>query len=373
MSSSNEWLRLRPSARRALENFCLDRGKIFYPKTDLNARVALPLIRRTKEEADLVAVEVAGACAQFFGKPPASISLLEGAGTFHALYRVRQPGGAAYVCRVGLAGGESYAFEFLADGWAAQVLCRIGVPTAPVCLVDLSRETCPFDFELMREVEGRTLKSFEDEETQFTPPRLLSELGYLAATVHEVETEDFGLLDVRRIADGSDARGHGLLKTWREYVLLNLNEHVETCSSIGAIGVEEAARIKDVFTRAANIFEDAPSRLLHGDLGAHNVLSDGERITALIDWEDSLCGDPIFDIAYWGTFVRDSMREPFLEGYRRARTLPADFERRYWLYYLRVALSKTVHRHLFGYADRRGRPPASLRIQKGLERFEAAG
>jgi aminoglycoside phosphotransferase (APT) family kinase protein len=163
------------------------------------------------------------------------------------------------------------------------------------------------------------------------------------------------------------------LQTWREYVLLNLDEHVEACRAAGAISREEVARITEAFDRAAHILEDAPSRLLHGDLGAHNVLSDGERLTALIDWEDALCGDPIFDIAYWGTFVRDEMREPFLEGYRAARALPADFERRYWLYYLRVALSKTVHRQRFGYADRAaGRPPASQRIRKGLERFEAA-
>jgi hypothetical protein len=37
------------------------------------------------------------------------------------------------------------------------------------------------------------------------------------------------------------------------------------------------------------------------------------------------------------------------------------------LYFLRVALAKTVVRHNLGLRDRPGRPPASLRIQRGLQ------
>jgi aminoglycoside phosphotransferase (APT) family kinase protein len=379
MTGSNEWLRLGGGARGALEEFCRLRRKTFYPKTDLDA-AALPTLRRRKAEVAAASAGVARACAELFGGPPRVVEPLEGAGTLHALFRVVAGDGEPYVFRAGLAGDESrafefeaHAFEFIVDGWASETLSRAGAPTAEVCLVDLAREVCPFDFEIAREARGRTLKSFEDEETQATPPRLLSGLGRLAAVVHGVETEGFGLIDVSRIAEDGRARGRGLLKTWREYVMLNLDAHVEACRRIGAVGDEEAARIRDVFDGAADLLEGVPSRLLHGDLGAHNVLTDGERLTAIIDWEDALCGDPVFDIAYWGTFVRDEMRETFLEGYRSARALPADFERRYWLYYLRVALSKTVHRRLFGHADRPGRPAASRRIQKGLERFESSG
>lgn len=371
MSSSSDWLRLGRGALGALAEFCRRRRETFYPKTDLGAGDDLELLRRRRAEAAAGTQAVADVCSDFFGARSESVALLEGAGTFNALYRVNA-GGASYVCRVNLRAASDYAFEFLIDGWAGEVLRRRGLPHAPVLLVDLSRASCPFDYELSAEAEGQTLRSFEDEETQETPTGLLEELGRAAASVHEIETEGFGLLDVRPIVSDGAARGRGLLKTWGEYVLLNLVEHVEACLRIGAVDEAEAARIRRAFDAAAGLLDDSPSRLLHGDLGAHNVFADGERVTALIDWEDALAGDPVFDIAYWGTFVRDPMREPFLAGYRSVRRLPEDFERRYWLYYLRVALSKTVHRHLFGYAERPGRPPASRRIQKGLERFEAA-
>jgi len=42
---------------------------------------------------------------------------------------------------------------------------------------------------------------------------------------------------------------------------------------------------------------------------------------------------------------------------------------RFWTYFLRVALAKTVVRHNLGLRDRPGRPPASRRIQLALDRL----
>lgn len=37
--------------------------------------------------------------------------------------------------------------------------------------------------------------------------------------------------------------------------------------------------------------------LIHGDLGGYNILTDGEQITALIDWDRAMYGDPLYDVA----------------------------------------------------------------------------
>jgi hygromycin-B 4-O-kinase len=36
---------------------------------------------------------------------------------------------------------------------------------------------------------------------------------------------------------------------------------------------------------------------VHGDFGSNNVLTDGRCITGVIDWEEALIGDPLFDLA----------------------------------------------------------------------------
>src|SRR5262249_47268553 len=150
----------------------------------------------------------------------------------------------------------------------------------------------------------------------------------------------------------------GMFDSWRDYVLLNLDQHLQACENIAAIRPSERRRIQSAFAALDPLFSSVLPALLHGDLGNHNVFAQGGAITALLDWEDCLSGDPLFDIAFWATFHPDARHESFFEGYRSERSLPADFELRFWLYYLRVALSKTVHRHRFGYADQPGRPPA---------------
>jgi fructosamine-3-kinase len=211
------------------------------------------------------------------------------------------------------------------------------------------------------------LKEFEDPQTQYMQPTLLRAVGTYLAHVHGIELEKYGPLSVLSVMS-DDPRPCGVHDSWRDYILLLLQQHAQVCLQIGAITRHELQAIEKIFVRYAYVFDDVPSVLLHGDLGNQNFIScDGLTIAGLVDWEDCMSGDPVFDIAFWGTFFRDHMLEDFLAGYQTVRSLPADFTLRYWLYYLRIALSKTVHRFYFGYTDRPGRPPASMRIQKALE------
>jgi len=49
----------------------------------------------------------------------------------------------------------------------------------------------------------------------------------------------------------------------------------------------------------ANLPEQGPGRVVHGDYGLHNCLvGEGGVITAVLDWEISTLGDPLADLAY---------------------------------------------------------------------------
>ena len=66
-------------------------------------------------------------------------------------------------------------------------------------------------------------------------------------------------------------------------------------------------------------------------------------MTALLDWEDALVGDPLFDVAMVSTFHPPRRLAAFMAGY--GLTAPSrDEQRLIAAYFLRVALSKTVHR-----------------------------
>jgi aminoglycoside phosphotransferase (APT) family kinase protein len=293
------------------------------------------------------------------GSAPSALEFLRGQGTFHAVFRI-EAAARVYYARTSVPSIPEPALDFLVDAWAAESLPRHGIPTPDVLHVDLSRSRVPFDLELVAAVRGEPLSG----------PRApgaedgARALGALAAKVHSIACRGFGPLDPAQLGEGAPG---GLHDSWRDYVLLRLEAHLDACRDARALTAEQTRLARSAFRRAEPLLAGAPSALLHGDLGNHNVFVENGEVSALIDWEDSAAGDPIFDVASWGTFVGNhERREAFLLGYGKPDDLPADFELRYWLYYLRIMLAKTVHRQRFGYALS-DKIPASARLAPALE------
>jgi aminoglycoside phosphotransferase (APT) family kinase protein len=60
-------------------------------------------------------------------------------------------------------------------------------------------------------------------------------------------------------------------------------------------------------------------RLIHGDAALHNTMGEGDRLTALLDWEFAHLGDPAEDLAYCRFLVSKLLPWPeFMEAYRAA-------------------------------------------------------
>jgi hypothetical protein len=350
-----------------LEAFRLRRRSVFYPKADLPKTAGLARLAQAPDVGEEAARQgyVAAACRHALGCEPAGVEPLGEQGTFHRLYRVALPGGAVVV-KVNSLSHPGRDFPLLLDTWAAERLRAAGLPALRVFCVDLSRRVCPFDYQIIEQARGVPLKAIDHDEASLRPR--LFQLGRTLARLHRIPVSGFGLMDVGPLADGGPAEDcRGMLENWPRYVRLNLEEHLRACTDIGAIDGEMARQAGAAFERHAGLLEGVMRPgLLHGDPGSHNVFTDRGAISALIDWEDCLAGDPLYEIAFWATFHPDHRHPVFLDGYGSEWPLPDDFGPRFWLYYLRVALCKTVLRHRLGIADRPGRPPASERIRKAL-------
>lgn len=60
----------------------------------------------------------------------------------------------------------------------------------------------------------------------------------------------------------------------------------------------------------------APSAMIHGDIGFHNMLMDEGQLVALLDWEYSHIGDPAEDVVYSRFFVEQMIGWPeFIDIY----------------------------------------------------------
>jgi fructosamine-3-kinase len=350
-----------------LEAFRRRRRSVFYPKADLPEAAGLMKLAQAGGEAEEARRQehVAAACRKALGQECVSVAPLGEQGTFHRLYRAAPAGADAVVVRVNALSNLGHDYPLHLDAWAAEKLRAAGLPALRVYCVDLSRRVCPFDYQILEQARGVSLRSLDHDEDLLRP--LLFRLGQLLARLHRIQITGFGLLDVGPVVLGAGSDCGGLLPNWPDYVRLNLESHVRACADGGLIDGELARRVLDAFEWHANLYEGVTSgALLHGDPGSHNVFADGGGISALIDWEDCLAGDPVYEVAFWATFHPERRHGAFLDGYGSEWPLPDGFGPRYWLYFLRVALCKTALRHRLGIVDKPGRPPASERIRKGL-------
>jgi aminoglycoside phosphotransferase (APT) family kinase protein len=284
-------------------------------------------------------------------------------GTRHAVYRVPLRNGRMVVVRVLLARDRQGAATLVTGAMAAGLAAAAGVATAVPEAVELGCARLRYPFEVLPELAGRPVRELEDPESQALPPATFHAIGASLALLHGVRGTGAGPL----IADRGRLRGR--YGRWEEHVRCRLNEHVEACAALGAIDPGERAAILGLFHYRDDLLRCDEPRLLHGDPSHANALLTPAEQVAWIDWEDACFGDPVFDLANWATFCREEALTPMLAGYTASSPLPPDFGDRFWLLYLRVALAKTVVRSRLGLADRPGRPAASLRIQRALERL----
>lgn len=84
--------------------------------------------------------------------------------------------------------------------------------------------------------------------------------------------------------------------------------------------------------------------LLHGDLGAGNLLTDGQSITGVLDWAEALFGDPLYDVAnilFWRGWPT-CMRRLAARLEATLATTPG-VRRRLCCYQLRIGIGEAFH------------------------------
>jgi aminoglycoside phosphotransferase (APT) family kinase protein len=276
-------------------------------------------------------------------------------GTFHRLYEV--DGGR--LLRVATSRDDLAAEAMRLECEVMTQLRPTGFPI-PACE---GRTVAGRGVQLVDRAEGTSLTALDGDEARMQVA--LGWVGKLLARLHRVAGNGSGPLS----AEGTLFRG--VHERWDDYVCVRLDEHVRACEEIGAIDPAEAARIREHFEAQREAIRAVPPSLLHGDPGSHNFMVDEQGIRAVIDWEDALIGDPLFEIASLATFHPERRHYAIWSGYGMSPARGSAEWQRFWLYFLRIALAKTVHRHRFGYADLAGRAPAARRIQLALERLDS--
>lgn len=345
------------------------RRAIFYLKTDIPLPDAR--LRALKSEAAAGLTERTRAIASLpVARRDGAVVAPLAAGTYHLVHRVTLPDDAPIVIRSTVSNVFSEDRGLLIDqavrSWlAARQTENLVVETLGTGFV---RDGAPFDYAAQTFARGGPLRDQGDAILD-EDPAWLAGIGAALRHVHAVEGEGAGLLDCDR--DASMERPRGVHDRWADYITTQLEKHVGECADAGHYDAAYAVRILKLFERMKPNLERRPMRLLHGDPGTHNVCFDPatRRPTTILDWEDAMVGDPLFDLALASSFHPARRFPALLQGYGLAPTVAE--ERLIALYFLRIALSKTVHRRRFGAVDLPGRTPGHHRIYRGVDELEA--
>lgn len=257
-----------------------------------------------------------------FDKHISSVDFIKGGEMSQAFSFISNSSG--YVIRVN---SKNYSFE--KDKYAYEHF-RSNVILIPK-IMRLGQFNEKLYFAISEQANGKNLDNFNED----THRKLLPQLILVLDAIHKTKIDGQGRY-------GSwDKNGNATFRSWKDYIL-NKNDDVwknwETL-------FKETFLEKDVVKKLNHKIKDLVSYLpeerylVHGDYGFNNIVSDGEKITGVLDWGESVYGDFLYDVS-WLEFYSSNIRygQIFKGHYQKIGIQIPHYEERLLCYQLHLGL-----------------------------------
>lgn len=176
------------------------------------------------------------------------------------------------------------AESFHKDAFCQQHFASAGLPIPHLLSIG---EVDGHAYCVSRRAAGRTLQDLSPAELLPVVARV-DDVMRVIATASLDGTAGFGTFD---------ANGNGRHRSWHDFLAAIadpvLYDWARCEPAVGRRWVEQHLSL------LTELLPSCPEsrRLVHGDFGSNNVLTDGLVITGVIDWSEALFGDPLYDIA----------------------------------------------------------------------------
>lgn len=230
--------------------------------------------------------------------------------------------GSEYVIRI-----KSWLGGFQKDAFVSRTFASAHLPIPEVITVD--RFDHDLAFCLSRRAPGMRLHDLDTAEMRaVTGPT--AEIMRTIAEADVSGTTGFGRFD---------ASGMGPYCTWRAFLLgMGDAQRHDWQAHASQVDLDVVNRLLQAVEQLS---EHCPEErhLVHGDFGSYNVLTDGTRITALIDWDLALFGDPLYEVANV-LFWREDHLEPLLQHLEALPSEAPGDRARLACYQLRIGLQE---------------------------------
>ena len=262
-------------------------------------------------------------------------------------------------------GGDSKSFRISAEG--KQLILRVGgrrenydVEHVVLNMIRKKKGLVPKgisaspDYSLQEIIDGVSL----DKVPQRQWTSIIHGVGKQLEIVHNIKISGFGQIDVNtyredRLLRGSNQSWLEFLQSIFSYRFDEFKSKVEKEQSEGFIGsklplsrqkqlVEVVQREKEIKSKLNKLPEINQGSLLHGDLHFEHILVRKNKLSGLIDFNKTLTGDPLYDIAYFSIMPHGELYPELLETTKHINFDSKAFS----LYRLLISVGKLYTRYV---------------------------
>ena len=228
---------------------------------------------------------------------------------------------------------------FYSESLASKIALDYGIPAYKTYTIhDLNGED-DISYQVIEKLPGDTIQFYLRKHPE-KEEHLVYEMGRTMARLHKIKVKGFGPFS------NNDAKnGHlvGTFKTLHDSINAGLNENLERLVKYNILTKEVSEKIKALFENNP-LLDSNESVLVHNDFADWNLLTDGNTISGVTDWDECVGGHPIQEIACWSTFFDPERIHTFLDGYYSETKKPENFEEMFQLFRLRYTISKMALR-----------------------------
>ena len=229
---------------------------------------------------------------------------------------------------------------FHAEAEAAKRAKEAGLPTYDTLAVHDYESGDDFAFQVIEKLSGTAIKKWLEQQPA-EEGKLLPQIGKMIARPHQAPVDGLGAFYNAKAKTGELV---GLHATFGEAVRAGLPFNLDVLTKESILTAEQSEAVTSLFSDENPLLDVPQAVLVHNDFADWNLLTDGEDVTGILDWDECVGGDPASDIACWSTFFEPERLQGFLNGYWQVAEKPSDFDERFELMRLRYFLSKMTLR-----------------------------
>ncbi len=257
---------------------------------------------------------------------------------------------------------------FWAESVAAFKAIEKGVSTYTTYIIVDDREKFDFDFMIMEALPGETMRNFtKSGEIEYQwEEQLIRQTGKYLGLIHQVKPKGFGFFDNQVAKKEQILKGQ--YKTFKEHIFAALDNDLDNLEKFKTIKKGQKKKIKKLFEDGKDLMNCKSPVLIHNDVADWNTLSNGKKVTGIIDWDESVSGDPVMDFSAYSLFFGEPRMSWFKEGYKETNDIPDNFEDKFQLFKLRYLVSKLWLR--VSMASVHDSPGLQRNIKRGFEALE---